>query len=312
MIVTASAPLRISLLGGGTDVEPFASQFGGIVINFTINLRQHVTLYTDKDTKMFQESLFPDKSQPKFLTDLLKEFKIMPPYIIHSSCDAHLGSGLGSSAAAAVALLCAIKKLKGMNLSLPMIANSAWDAETHMGWYGGKQDQYATTYGGWNVMEFGSDVRVNPLARGFVEPLKDSMVLFYTGERKIKQPQEKFREPTKKQIYALNQIKELAVGSLDYIVKGDSQKLGGLLDLAWQQKKDSNQNVSNPQIDTIYQHAKDAGAFGGKVCGSGSGGYMFFMVDPQQRKSFLQHMARTGLTEVDFDFDFQGAEARIL
>lgn len=307
MIISSVAPLRLSIVGGGTDMEPFASQSGGLCINFSLNLRQHLTLYTGKDDLRVKNDVL---GNPAFFDHILQKYHCRG--VVKQTCDAEIGSGLGSSASAAVALLAAIHTEQETEYTLSSLAEEAFSAENEMGWYGGRQDQYAAAYGGCNVMQFGAGVMTTPLSKGFVEPLSKAIVLYYVGKRKDKSPQTHLQEPTKKQLEALQQIKELAVGGIDAVGNADWKTLGGLLDLSWKQKKLSNPSVSNSDIDMFYTHAMESGALGGKVCGAGSGGYMFFIINPQQRKDFLQKMEWTNLKQIDFGFDWGGCEVRRL
>lgn len=303
MKVVAQAPCRASLFGGGTDLDEFAQEFGGICVNLAINLRQQIYI----DHNQFEE--FPPRANKDFIHKILEKYKVKAKVI--STCDAELGSGLGTSAAAAVALVSAISKLKGLNLDKTTIAEAAWKAEYDMKWFGGKQDQYASVYGGCNVMEFGKKVNVIPLARGGVEPLEKAMVLFYIGPREIKHPQEKLKELTTDQKVALSTIKEIALVGMEHVASGNWQKVGELLDEAWVFKKKSNPNVSNEKIDGLYFLAREHGALGGKVLGAGSGGHMLFVVDPERKERFIEAMPQT-IKNVDFSIDWQGAEARII
>jgi D-glycero-alpha-D-manno-heptose-7-phosphate kinase len=312
MKIKAIAPSRISLFGGGTDLEPYASTYGGLVINAAINLRQQVVMYSGDDLyEVSGTNVFPYKADPKFAYQILDEFGINDFHQTKLTCtyDALIESGLGSSASAAVALIGAINKRKGLGLSPAEIAEKAWELEVKkIGLYGGKQDQYVAALGGVNVMEFRDKVVVAPLAKGFIDLLAPYFVLLYTGfNRKSSVIQEGFKHLSKKQIEALDQIKSLALNAIDPIGKGDYLKVGEMLDWAWQLKKESNEGVSNPTIDSIYEKAIKEGAIGGKVLGAGGGGFMLFIVPPEKQKSFIKKM---GLDHWDFSIDWNGLEVR--
>jgi D-glycero-alpha-D-manno-heptose-7-phosphate kinase len=205
-MVTAIAPTRISLLGGGTDVGEYQVKYGGLVLSLAINIRQKVEI---KDGPFgegvpfvgFQE--LPEGSDDDFYKAFLKEFglywngdmktaKDQPRGIVLSSWfDGQITGGIGSSASAAVALIGAISKYKNLNMTRDQIAERAWDIEVNnLGLFGGKQDQYAAVYGGLNAMEFKEKVTVTPLTVKLIEPILSYMMLFHTPNRKQPKIQE--------------------------------------------------------------------------------------------------------------------------
>ena len=315
MIIQAKAPLRISLLGGATDNDAYTKLKVAIVVNATINLYQHVTLCVDEADEAcpvaggcLGESELPEGANKDFAKLILRD--LHDKAWVSSSCDAKLGAGLGSSAAFAVALFGAISRYKGIALNKDMIAGSAFLAEKKMGWVTGRQDQYASCYGGVNVLEIGEKVTVTPLGRGFLEPLQDALCLFYVGERERHIPNT--FALTAEQVKALDLIREMTVGSLDYLIKKDWYNYGRLLDLYWQEKKKTNIHITTETIDNIYDYAKENGAVGGKVCGAGSGGYMLFVVQPEKKAEFILKMKERGIANTDFSFSWDGLSTRIL
>lgn len=317
MIITSSSPCRLSLFCGGTDLPSYVEKYGGISISLAINLRQYIILYIGDDKKRKVENTFPPSSTPDFLLDFLKEANMFENTRISSLSDAYLGSGLGTSAAAAVAMIGALVKAKNIELSPYQIVQEAWKHENiDMRWYGGKQDQISSVYGGGNLIEFKDNTQngftVSAFDKRTLEEISKAMVLFYVGERKDKRVQEGMRELSKEQIKNLHLMKEISLGAIPYVARGDYSNIGKLLDTFWKLKKKANPNTSNVHIDEIYNKAKDAGALGGKLCGAGSGGYMFFVVEPERRKDFLLKMSNNKLQEVDFSFSYDGLQARIL
>ena len=314
MKIQSLAPTRASLFGGGTDVSPYCDEYGGLCVNMAINLRQKLTLYSEDDIYEHPYVTVPSLGSEKFYYTILEEFKINGGHLssIKAEFDGLIESGIGSSASAAVCLVGAINKRLNLGMSLDQIAEKAWDIEVNkLRLFGGKQDQYAAAYGGVNVMEFKKDgVKITPLAKGFIEPLLPSLTLFYTGtNRKSAKIQEGFKKLTKDQIWALDRIKRLAFNAIDPIAKGDYIKVGALLDDAWELKKLSNKGVTNNIIDEIYAKAKELGAYGGKCCGAGGGGFMLFVVNPEEREKFIKEL---GLEWWDFSPCWQGLETRIL
>ena len=304
MKVIALAPSRISLFGGGTDVYSDASRFGGLCLNMAINLRHRIELSTsgEDDVEPFDN--------PKFYKRLIgREVHLSHRY------DNTIESGLGSSAGFAVALVGAMAKLNGENPTPAEIAEKAWTREVHeIGMFGGRQDQYCIAYGGVNAMEFDSkEVKVTPLAKGYIAPLLPSLVLFNTGvTRKNTKIQEGLKELTDEQIKQLNIIKSIALDAIDPIAKGDYETVAGLMQEAWKAKKASNRGVSNEEIDKIYQMGITAGAMAGKLLGSGGGGHILFVIEPATREKFIKEMEKKGLKWVDFSVDWNGVETRTI
>lgn len=304
MRILSQAPTRISLFGGGTDIEPYANQYGGVVLNMAINIRQHITITDD-----FEGSRYGD--MPIGATvEFYKAFGIDGLHI-DSAFDGPIESGLGSSASCAVALLGAVNRYRGINMLKEDVASKAWDIEVnrlHM--FGGKQDQYASALGGVNVFEFGEMVKVNRLQDSFLDKLKPSMLLFYLGvNRKSAKIQEAFKDPTAKQIYALDRIKVITLQGIQAIGEGNVKLTGQLLDKVWQQKKNSNGQATNNMIDGVYNLGMSLGAYGGKVLGAGGGGHILFIVPPQKQKKFIDGI---GLKHIDWSIDYNGLETRII
>ena len=309
MKVVSFTPSKISLWGGGTDLEPYCSKYGGLVINLAINIRQKIILYTSDDIwERNTPNEFPYEADPQFYYHITKHFGLNGQHVfkIKSEFDGNIMSGLGSSGSAAVCLIGAINKLKGLNLSLEQIAQKAYELENSFGIKTGNQDHLAATYGGFNAFYIGEKFSIQSI---YNPPFISSLVLFYTGHsRNSSKLQHNFDNLSKEQIDTLNQIKELA-GEAELLLRSeDIEKIGKLLDKAWELKKQSNK-VSTPEIDRIYKKGMDNGAWGGKLLGAGGGGYMVFSVNPKIRQKFIQNM---DMEEIDFSLDNQGLDVRIL
>jgi len=305
MTIISLSPTRISLFGGGTDLVPYSSKYGGLVISLAINLRQEVMMHS-----LVDHNIFPAKADPKFYQKILDYFGINGVGL-YCSFDGLIEAGLGSSASAAVAMVGAINRWQKRGMTLSDIAETAWELEVgRIGLFGGKQDQYAAAYGGFNVINFEDRVTVLPLTKEAIERLLPSMVLLYTGDlRRSANIQEGMRTLDAGQVDKLDRIKKIAVDAIDPINQGDIAKVGYLLDQAWLLKRQSNKGVSNTYIDDIYRKALEAGALGGKLLGSGGGGYMLFIVEPNTKQDFI---AKMGLQHWDFSPCWQGLETRIL
>lgn len=316
MKIISQAPCRISFIGGGTDLDSYATKFGGAVISMAINIRQKFTLLDGKDQfTLRSHSEVPEGCTPDFIYAFRERFGVnsMHHNIFISETDGGIRGGIGSSAAIAVAIVGALTKAQNKTISRSEIAELAWEIETKdLKMYGGKQDQYAAAFGGLNLFEFTNKVNVQTFDRKYVESLMPALVLINTNlERTSKIIQEGLKKLTKDQILALNQIKQLVIPTVEAIGQGDWQTLGEILDTAWEFKKLSNK-VSNERIDNIYKQAKELGAVGGKLCGSGGGGFMLFVVDPAKRELFIKEMELYKFKHIDFSPDYNGVETRIL
>jgi D-glycero-alpha-D-manno-heptose-7-phosphate kinase len=308
MIIVANCPSRIGIFGGGTDLENYSNKYTGLIINLAVNLRQHVKIYTGDDIFM-NMNLFPPYADSQFYYHIGKHFGFggMHHWKIQTDFDGMIKSGLGSSGSAAVCLIGAINKLKGLNLSREQIAKKAYELETSFGVKTGKQDHLAAVYGGLNLFEIGKKIERHAYSRELAEHLASSLVLFYVGgSRNSSILQHKFDKLTKEKIENLNRIKELVQDVALYL--DDLELVGKTLGKAWELKKLSNK-VSSQKIDKIYKKGKDNGAWGGKICGSGGSGYFVFSINPKKRKQFIEDM---DMEEIDWSPDFQGLEARIL
>jgi D-glycero-alpha-D-manno-heptose-7-phosphate kinase len=307
MIVKSQAPTRLSIFGGGTDVYPYASDYGGATINMAINLRQYIQLTNKSDNWTI-----PQNATSNFYAKIFDEMNYHTLGGMSARFDAVIESGLGSSASAAVALVGAILKADGKKWSKDKIAERAWEIEVNkLSLYGGKQDQYAAVYGGCSLWHFNNKVHRQPLYRGLAERLSERILLFYSGSnRDNTKIQDGFKQLSDVQIKALNRMKSIAFTAYEEIYRGRWKNVGHLLDETWENKKKSNR-VTTPRIDDLYHIAKDAGALGGKVCGSGGGGYMIFMVEGKHQDRVVSALNRAGADNVDYSIDWQGLDVRI-
>ncbi len=312
MKIFSQAPTRVSLFGGSTDLPEYAERFGGLVLSMAINIRQKITMYSDDELFEIRKHQFPYRAKPEFYYQILEEFGINDGmHLTKLICefDGLIESGLGSSASAAVALIGAINKRLKLNMTTDQIINKAWDLEVNkIGLYGGKQDQIAAAYGGVNVIEFDSKFKVMPLTKDFIQKLISSIVLFHIGEnRETTTIQEGLKNLTSSQIDKLDKIKDITTHAILAIDQGDIPKIGYFMDQSWLLKRQSNKEVTNPYIDALYRRGLENGAYGGKILGSGGGGYMIFIVDPKNKEKFIEKM---GLDHWDFDISMDGLDVR--
>ena len=218
--------------------------------------------------------------------------------------DAPAGSGLGSSSTLVVAMVKGFVELLNLPLGEYDIAQLAYQIEREdVGLNGGKQDQYAATFGGFNFMEFHADNRVivNPLRikNWIISELESSIVLFYTGVSResaaiVDQQSNNVKEHDATAIQALHEVKAEAVTMKECLLRGNIPELGRSMRKGWESKKRSADRISNDLIESIIDTAYAKGAYSGKVSGAGGGGFIMFFVDPTQRLDVIRALNEFG------------------
>jgi D-glycero-alpha-D-manno-heptose-7-phosphate kinase len=329
--VIARAPLRIGLAGGGTDLPAYADQFGGLVVNATIDRYVYVILthtasgalqITAADANsvlsrrehLFDSALFwgADYRLP---LEILDYFGVTGGRRIFIASEVPPGTGLGSSSATAVALIRALSSDLGLNLGKQEMAEIACHIEIdRMGMPIGRQDQYAAAFGGLNVLTFeGHRTHVEPLAifPEVRDELQSRILLFFTGRRRrstdiLTQQREETSRPGSQTLASLHAIKGFARQMRAAIELGDLDAVGQLLDDSWSEKRRLASGVSTPEIDNWYTEARAAGASGGKITGAGGGGFLMLYARPERRTAIIQRMSELGLVWVDSLFEDQG------
>ena len=302
-IYRSKVPFRISLGGGGTDMPDYCKHQTGAVINTTIRLFTHTSLQLRDDTKVtfkwinkdeFEEHEFSDNLDCSYGLKLFKathnhickRFKIESVgYDIVSNQDVPTGSGLGTSSTLIVSLIGVYMELFNLPLGEYDIAEMAIQIErVELKENGGKQDQYAAAFGGFNYMEFkGDDVIVNPLRikDSVQDEMENNVVLYFTNFTRnssdvLTEQVQKMKDKNKTSTLSLHALVEQAKLMKDCLIKGTIDDLGEILDYGFQHKKMLAKGISTPEIELLYKTALEAGATGGKISGAGGGGFMFF------------------------------------
>jgi D-glycero-alpha-D-manno-heptose-7-phosphate kinase len=325
--------LRISFAGGGTDVSPFCDIYGGCALNATIDKFAYTSLEPTADDKIEVHSLDYDFIARYEVDDslsfdgqmdlakavirrLLKHNRRGVKLMTHN--DAPPGSGLGSSSAMVVSLVAAVKEWLGLIMSDYELARLSHDIERiDLKLAGGKQDQYACAFGGFNFMEFTKDhVLVNPLRvnADVVDELEYNMLLYYTGKSRasshiIDDQVQNVISGHKRSLAAMHDLKQQAIDMKRALLTGDTRGFGALLDAAWQTKKNMTDKISNSMIDEMYGEAMRAGALGGKVSGAGGGGFMMFYCDDGKRYKVAERLEQMGGKVVNFMFEPRGVHS---
>ena len=309
MLIRSRAPLRLGLAGGGTDVSPYCDEFGGAILNATIDYYAYAAL--EPLTNGMVEFVSADLGQsatypttPVLASDgrldlfkavynhVVREFNQNQPLSLRISTrvDVPAGSGLGSSSTLTVAMLAAYAEWLNLPLGDYELAQTAFVIErVEAGLEGGKQDQYAAAFGGFNFMEFEGNGRVlvNPLRikEWVVSELEASLLLYFTGKSRtsadiIQEQSRNVRDGNTAALDAMHAIKQEAFRMKECLLRGDFQKLHQVLRSSWESKKRMASQITNPHMEGLYACALQAGAYCAKISGAGGGGFMMFLVDP--------------------------------
>lgn len=332
-IYRSKAPLRLGLAGGGTDVSPYSDLYGGSILNATISLYAYATIEVldvpvieiqawdrdEKETHHLQEILpingTLDLAKAVY-NRLKKQFSIPTKgFRLSTFVDAPAGSGLGSSSTLVVAILGAFCEWHKIPLGEYDIAQLAYEIERiDLKMEGGKQDQYAATFGGVNFMEFYSDnkVIVNPLKikEHYLLELEHNLLLFFTNTSRlsseiIKAQSQNVINQKKEAITAMHQLKEQAKEMKECLLLGKIDEIGSVLQFGFEEKKKMANNISNSKLDEIYQKALTAGATGGKISGAGGGGFMMFYC-PRETKHAVSAVLKIYGKPQFFQFEKNG------
>lgn len=310
MLIRSRAPLRLGLAGGGTDVSPYCDRFGGAILNATIDYYAYASLepldtgnvdfisadlrraatYTAAPALEFDGRLDLFKA---VYNHVIREHNGGKPLSLRLSTqvDVPSGSGLGSSSTLVVAMLAAFREWLKLPLGDYELAQSAYVIEREeAGLKGGKQDQYAAAFGGFNFMEFGRDgqVLVNPLRikDWVVSELEASLLLYFTGESRasadiIEEQSRNVREQNASAVEAMHAIKQEAFRMKECLLRGDFRGLHDVLRCSWESKKRMASQISNERIERLYCSALESGAHCARISGAGGGGFMMFLTDPK-------------------------------
>lgn len=337
--VRSRAPLRLGFGGGGTDLSPYSDEFGGLVLNGTIDryAYAHVTTRADDRIQFHADDLRREESLPCSLDfpirdglglhravyrHMMIEFNAgqPAPLTITTTIDVPEGSGLGASSALTVALIEAFVLALELPLGPYDVASLACDIERRqLGLAGGRQDQYAAAFGGFNFIEFlpgGANVIVNPLRmrRDHLNEFESSLVICFTGQSRrsadiIEQQVRGLSSLDAATIEGMHEVKEHALTMKKQLLSGNIRGMAEVLNLAWDSKKRTASSVSNSNVERLLEIASEAGAWGGKVSGAGGGGFIMLLIDPEKRYGLIRTLNEAGGHASAVKLTFEGAEA---
>jgi D-glycero-alpha-D-manno-heptose-7-phosphate kinase len=337
--VRSRAPLRLGFGGGGTDLAMYSDKHGGVVLNATIDRYAYAHLIrgaTDcvvlKADDLGMEERLPlsldfDINEGLILHRAVYRHMMLTynggvaePLAITTTIDVPAGSGLGASSALTVALIEAFAHAMGLPLGPYEIARLAVEIErVQLGLAGGKQDQYAAAFGGFNFIEFLPEavgVIVNPLRlrRSFLNEFESSLVICFSGQSRasakiIEQQEGGLTQLNEVTINAMHQIKAQAHEMKAHLLLGDIEGMAGILHASWQSKKQTASAVTNSAVDHMLEVALESGAWAGKVSGAGGGGFIMLLVDPERRFGLIRKLNEQGGEASAVKLNFEGAEA---
>jgi D-glycero-alpha-D-manno-heptose-7-phosphate kinase len=327
----ARAPLRLSFCGGGTDVSPYPEQHGGCVLSATINHYAYASLRPRRDSRLTLASLDYDMvakyAHPRRLKfdgrlDLLKAavkaLKVRRGADLWTHSDAPPGSGLGASSTLMVALLAVLREWLKLDLSPYDLAELAFRVErVDLRLAGGRQDQYAASFGGFNYIEFGpTGTVVTPLRlrRDTLEELEYRLLLCYMGQTRqsaqlIERQTRNFTTGQRSTVNALHALKTQTAEMKRALLLGHVDGFGELLHQAWLHKKRLTEGITNAAVDRMYTVARREGAIGGKMTGAGGGGYFLFLTRFDRRHRVAAALEKLGGQVVPFQFEPRGVRS---
>ena len=326
----ARAPLRISFCGGGTDVSPYPEEHGGCVLSATINHYASASLRPRRDSRLTLASLDYDMvakyDHPRRLRfdgrlDLLKAavraLRVRRGAELWTQSDAPPGSGLGASSTLVVALIGVLAEWLRLELTPYDVADLAYRIEREdLELAGGRQDQFAAAFGGFNFIEFGkTGTVVTPLKlrRDTLHELEFRLLLCYMGQTRqgakiIERQTKSYRSGRAETVHALDALKSQTIEMKRALLLGQIDGFGELLHRAWEHKKHLDVGISNPQVDKLYEIARREGAIGGKMTGAGGGGYFLFLTRFDRRHRVAGALERNGGQVVPFQFEPRGLQ----
>ncbi len=330
----SKAPLRLGLAGGGTDVAPYSDQYGGAVLNATINKYAYATIVPRVDGKIVFKSLdngenLEFRSAEQLAIDgqldllkgiynrIVKDFTHEPlSFELSTIVDAPPGSGLGTSSTLVVTIIGAFAEWLKLPLGEYDLARLAYEIERiDLNMAGGKQDQYAATFGGVNFMEFFNDdkVVVNPLRvrAEYLDELAYNLVLFNTETSRlsseiIARQSKNIENKDPGSLDASHKLKIQSMMMKEAILKGELDKIGEILDYGWHNKKMLADGITNPMIDELYSTALENGATGGKISGAGGGGFILFYCPNNSRHRVIDALKKFGVVAHPYEFTVTG------
>lgn len=340
MIVRARAPLRLSFAGGGSELPPYISRHGGLVLNATINKYAFTTISSTKGNPNFvsldrdvdfvvksehQSNLPPElRLHHGVYKRILQDYNDNEPINVKVStyCDVPIGSGLGTSSTITVSLVKAFDEFLGLSLTDYQIAELAHKIEREdLGLFGGFQDHYAAAFGGVNYIEFhqSGDITVNSLRinRRIISELEFSIILWFTGVSRdsgtiIEESLSELENHKSNAVERTHKIKASVAPAKDALIKGDIDQLAQIINESWLEKRALQKKISTQSIDATYDQLIKNGALAARISGAGGGGYMLVICKPEKRNYLQKMLQEKNDSILNFSFTNIGAESWVV
>lgn len=334
--VRARAPLRLGLAGGGTDLSPYCDEYGGAVLNVTVDRFAHAFVRTGAGALQF-EAVDRGISEKFFDYDGLAGAQLVLHRAVHqrflrdglidhwidlrvtTSVDSPPGSGLGSSSALVVALVEAYRAFFQLPFGPYDVARLAFEIERiDLGLEGGRQDQYAAAFGGVNFIEFlpGDRVIVNPLrvANRVLNEVESSLVICFSGTSResssiISAQRRGLLSKDAEALQGMHILKEDAVNMKGAILAGDICEMAAILNRSWDAKKRTASGIQTSAIGELQRIGMQKGACATKISGAGGGGFIMFLVPPELRQHLISALNEGGGVASPVKFVENGAES---
>ncbi len=321
-MIIAKTPLRISLGGGGTDLPSYYREFGGFVISAAINKYVYITASRSFFPGYFlkysdiEHATTRDAIRHPLFREALKMHDVGDRIELTSVADVPAGTGLGSSGAFTVGLLHALYAYRQQHVASETLAQEAIEIEMNrLGQPVGKQDQYIAAYGGLLCQDYRRDgtVGVSPLnvSEERARELRESLMLFFVGSTRsastlLQEQKTQSESRNQKMLDDLHFAKQLGHETERVLTSGDVLQYGAVMHQHWLRKRSRSEGMSSSRVDELYELATGAGgASGGKLVGAGGCG--FLLAQTTDRKKLRTAMEGAGVTEMDFQFDFDGS-----
>lgn len=317
-MIIAQTPFRMSFFGGGTDYEGFFKEYDGAVISTTFDKYcyttiRHLPRFFDYSNEIvygvMERTKSVDEIKHPAVRNIMKYLDMHELRVVYEA-DLPARSGLGTSSSFAVGLLNACYALKGKYADKKKLADDAIYIERVLcNEAGGIQDQIAASFGGFNRIDFRADgYTVSPIvfSTDRQKELNKRLMLFFTGFSRFSSDVAQSQiKATRDKTAELLEMKALVDDVQRLLVSGsDLSEFGRLLDYTWKLKRSITSDISNNDIDILYNKAIDAGALGGKLLGAGGGGFLLFYVEPEYQPSVRKVLE--DLIYVPFEFENEG------
>lgn len=310
-------------------MPPYCWEHGGAVVSTTIDRYAYITLKLTSAKKInvhsidfnLRKSFELGKLKYDGELDLVKatinEFDIKKGFDLLTHAEMPPGSGMGTSSSMAVALIGCLEEFTSRRMGKREIAELAYHIEREeLEEKGGYQDQYAAAFGGFNYIEFRKNrIIITPLnlSPELLNELQYRMLLFFTGETRLSSEihedmARRYKEEKSDYLTSMHNLKRIAGEMKRSLLKKNVRRFGELLHEGWVEKRRLSGKITNPEIERLYEVARQKGALGGKILGAGGGGHLLVFCEPERKFELAEELIKHGAKEVPFRFEPKGLQ----